>query len=170
MKIISLFDSQKLELQDQTIGFLCQPPFYFPELLFITEGKYWNQLKKFRKFRDVLSSGSHETGSTAKKVTASDSTKLGPHIHIFLSQGSRVSVEMGTKCQKVCVCDAFLLASISPYISKMHGHFWLKFDRLLSVYGVLMLLNFCGDWGRGLGARTKVLEFQIEENFWEAKF
>ena len=77
MKIISLFDSQKLELQDQTIGFLCQPPFYFPELLFITEGKYWNQLKKFRKFRDVLSSGSHETGSTAKKVTASDSTKPG---------------------------------------------------------------------------------------------
>ena len=26
-----------------------------------------NQLKKFRKFRDVLSSGSHETGGTAKK-------------------------------------------------------------------------------------------------------
>ena len=37
-------------------------------LLFITEGKYWNQLMKFRKFRDVLSSGSHETGGTAKKV------------------------------------------------------------------------------------------------------
>ena len=36
-------------------------------LLYITEGKYWNQLKKFRKFRVVLSSGSHETGSTAKK-------------------------------------------------------------------------------------------------------
>ena len=33
----------------------------------ITEGKYGNQLKKFRKFRVVLSSGSHETGSTAKK-------------------------------------------------------------------------------------------------------
>ena len=45
--------------------------------------KYWNQLKKFRKFRVVLSSGSHETGSTAKKVTASDSAKPGPHIHIF---------------------------------------------------------------------------------------
>ena len=42
-------------------------------LLYITELKYWNQLKKFRKFRVVLSSGSHETGSTAKKVTASDS-------------------------------------------------------------------------------------------------
>ena len=52
-------------------------------LLFITEGKYWNQLKKFRKFRVVLSSGGHETGGTAKKVTASDSAKPGPHIHIY---------------------------------------------------------------------------------------
>ena len=61
--------------------------FYFPELLFITEGKYGNQLKKIQKFRDVLSSGSHETGGTAKKVTASDSAKPGLHIHIFfLSQ------------------------------------------------------------------------------------
>ena len=96
--------------------------------LYITEGKYWNQLKKFRV---VLSSGSHETGSTAKKVTASESAKPGSHIHIifFLSQGSRVSVEMGTKSEKVCMC----------------------------VYGALMLeLNFFG--------------FQIEENFWEAKF
>ena len=71
-------------------------------LLFITEEKYWNQLKKFRKFRAVLSSGSHETGGTAKKVTASDSAK--PHTYIFLSQGSRVRVEMGTKCEKVCMC------------------------------------------------------------------
>ena len=55
--------------------------FTFPTV--ITEGKYWNQLKKFRKFRDVLSSGSHETWSTAKNVTASDSAKPGPHIHIF---------------------------------------------------------------------------------------
>ena len=78
--------------------------YYFPDC-YITEGKYWNQLKKFRKFRVVLSSGSHETGSTAKKVTASDSAKPGPHIHIFfLSQGSRVSVEMGTKSEKVCMC------------------------------------------------------------------
>ena len=46
-------------------------------LLCITEGKYWNQLKKFRKFRDDLSSGSHETGSRAKKVTAPDSAKPG---------------------------------------------------------------------------------------------
>ena len=77
--------------------------FYFPDC--ITEGKYWNQLKKFRTFRDVLSSGSHETGSTAKKVTTSDSAKTGPHIHIFfLIQGSRVRVEMGTKSEKVCMC------------------------------------------------------------------
>ena len=51
--------------------------------LLYTEGKYWNQLKKFRKFQVVLSSWSHETGSTAKKVTASDSAKPGPQIHIF---------------------------------------------------------------------------------------
>ena len=73
-------------------------------LLFITKGKYWNQLKKFRKCRDVLSSGSHETGGTAKKVTASDSAKPGTHIHIFFSiQGLRVSVEMGTKSEKICM-------------------------------------------------------------------
>ena len=108
----------------------------------------------------VISSGSHETGGKAKIVTASDSAKPGPQIHIFfLSQGSRVSVEMGTKIEKVCmcVCDAFLLASVSPYISKVHGHFWLKFAMVTSIYGALMLLNFCGDWGRGLGARTKLL-------------
>ena len=40
--------------------------------LLFTEGKYGNKLKKIRKFRDVLSSGSRETGSTAKKVTAPD--------------------------------------------------------------------------------------------------
>ena len=57
-----------------------------------------------RKFENVLSSGSHETGSRLKKVTASESAKPGPHIHIFfLSQWSRVSVEMGTKCEKVCM-------------------------------------------------------------------
>ena len=70
----------------------------------------------------------------------------------------------------VCVCDAFLLASISPYISKVHGHFWLKFGRLLSIYGVLMLLNFCGDRGGGWGLELIFLGLQIEENFWEAKF
>ena len=93
------------------------------------------------------------------------------HIYFFFSQGSRVSVEMGTKSEKVCmcvcvcvcmyvcvcVCDAFLLASISPYISKVRSHFWLKFGMVTSIYGALMLLNFCGDWGRGLGARTKLL-------------
>ena len=86
-------------------------------LLYITEGKYYNQLEKIRKFRVVLSSGSHETGSRAKKMTA----------------------------------------SISPYISKVRSHFWLKFRMETSIYGALMLLNFCGDWGRGLRARTKLL-------------
>ena len=94
-----------------------------------------------------------------------------PYIYFFLIQGLRVSVEMGTKSEKVCmcvcvyvcvcvcvcVCDAFLLASISPYISKVRSHFWLKFGMVTSIYGALMLLNFCGDWGRGLGARTKPL-------------
>ena len=93
------------------------------------------------------------------------------YIYFFLIQGLRVRVEMGTKSEKVCmcvcmyvcvcvcvcVCDAFLLASISPYISKVRSHFWLKFGVVPSIYGALMLLNFCGDWGRGLGARTKLL-------------
>ena len=92
-------------------------------------GKYGNQLEKIRKFRDVLSSGGHETGSTAKKVTASDLAKPG---------------------------DAFLLASISPCISKVRSYFWLKFGMVTSIYGAFMLLSFCGDWGRGLGARTKL--------------
>ena len=56
-------------------------------LFYITEVKYGNQLEKIRKFRVVLSSGSHETGSTAKKVTASDSAKSEPHIHIFFESG-----------------------------------------------------------------------------------
>ena len=66
----------------------------------------------------------------------------------------------------VHVCDAFLLASISPYISKVQSHFWLKFGMVTSIYGALMLLNFCGDWGLALN----FFGFQIEENFWEAKF
>ena len=70
----------------------------------------------------------------------------------------------------MCVCDAILLASISAYISKVHGHFWLKFGMVPSLYRALMLLNFCGDWGRGLGAELNFLRFQIEENFWETKF
>ena len=41
--------------------------FLLSRLLYITDGKYWNQLKRFLKFPVVLSSGSHETGSTAKK-------------------------------------------------------------------------------------------------------
>ena len=31
----------------------------------ITEGKYWNQLEKIRNFRVVLTSVSHDTGSTS---------------------------------------------------------------------------------------------------------
>ena len=81
---------------------------------------------------------------------------------LHLIQGLRVRVEMGTKSEKVCmcvcVCDAFLLASISPYISKVRSHFWLKFGRVLSIYEALMLLNFCGNRGRGLVARTKLLK------------
>ena len=64
--------------------------------------------------------------------------------------------------------DAFLLASISPYISKVRSHFWLKFGMVTSIYGAFMLLNFCGDRGRGL--ELNFLGFQIEENFWKAKF
>ena len=85
---------------------------------------------------------------------------------------------MGIKSDKVCVCvclcmcgcDAFLLESISPYISKVRSHFWLKFGMGPSIYGALILLNFCGDWGGGWGLELNFLGFQIEENFWEAKF
>ena len=115
--------------------------------LYITEGKYGNQLEKIRKFRVVLSSGSHETGSTAKKVTASDSAKPGPHKHIyFLSQASRVRVEMGTKAEKVCLCV-----------------------RAPSMYEALMLLNFCGDRGRGLVAGMKLLRVSNCRKLLESK-
>ena len=128
-------------------------------LLYITEGKYWNQLKKFRKFRDVLSSGSHETGSKEIKVTASNSPKPGPHIHIFFFNSEVTGTRRNgdKEWKSMYVCDAFLLASISPCISKVHGHFWLKFGMVTSIYEALMLLNYCGDWGRWLGARTKLL-------------
>ena len=72
--------------------------FLLSRLLYITDGRYWNQLKKFRKFLDVLSSGSHETGSTAKKVTASDSSIPGPHIHtIFFESGVTGKCRNGDK-------------------------------------------------------------------------
>ena len=104
--------AMKLEVQEKKLLHLIQPSqdptyiyFLLSRLLCITEGKYGNQLKKIRKFRDVFSSVSHETGSTGKKVTASDSAKPRPHIHIFfLIQGLRVRVEMGTKSEKVCMC------------------------------------------------------------------
>ena len=69
-------------------------------------------------------------------------------------------------CVCMCVCDAFLLASISSYISKVRSHFWLKFGVVPSIYGALLLLNFCGDRGRGLGARTKLLLFITEGKYW----
>ena len=114
----------------------------------ITKGKYSNQLEKIRV---VLSSGSHETGSTAKKVTESDSAKPGPYTHIyFLSQGSRVHVEMGTKSEKVCVCV------------------WCMWRFFVGVYFTLYLQG-----PKSLLAQIRYiafLGFQIEENFWEAKF
>ena len=85
-----------------TIRLEIQQYFTFPTVilynLYITEGKYWNQLEKIRKFRVVLSSGSHETGSTAKKVTASESAKPGPHIHIiFFESGVTGTCRNGDK-------------------------------------------------------------------------
>ena len=70
----------------------------------------------------------------------------------------------------VYVCDAFLLASISPYISKVRSHFWLKFGMVTSIYGALMLLHFVEIGVGGWGLELNFLGFQIEENFWEAKF
>ena len=96
-------------------------------------------------------------GVQQKKMTASDSAKPGPHIHIFFFNSGVTGTKSEKVCVCVCVCDAFLLASISPYISKVRSHFWLNFGMVTSIYGALMLLNFCGDWGRGLGARTKHL-------------
>ena len=49
----------------------------------------------------------------------------------------------------------------SPYIHKFHGHFWLKFNRVLS----MMLLNFCGDRVRGLGSRTKLKKTFKKQSF-----
>ena len=37
--------------------------------------------------------------------------------------------------------------------------------RVLSIYGALMLLNFCGDRGGRWGLELNFLGFQIEENF-----
>ena len=70
---------------------------------------------------------------------------------------------MGTKIEKVCMC-------VCDALTKFHAYFWLKFGMVPSIYGELMLLNFCGDWGRGWGLELNFLGFQIKENFWEAKF
>ena len=57
------------------------------------------------------------------------------------------------------------LASISPYISKVHGHFWFKFGMVPFIYRSLMLLHFCVNLGRGWVLQLNFLGFQIEENF-----
>ena len=119
--------------------------------------------RKFENFELFCPLGAMKLGVQQKKRLHLIQPSQDPtYIYFFLIQELRVRVEMGTKVKKyvcvyVCVCDAFLLASISPYISKVQSHFWLKFGMVTSIYGALMLLNFCGDWGRGLGARTKLL-------------
>ena len=138
--------------------------FTFPTVIY-TEGKCIRiSSRKFENFELFCPLGAMKLGVQQKKLPHLIQPSQDPtYIYFFLIQGLRVRVEMGTKSEKVCmcvcvyVCDAFLLASISPYISKVHGHFWLKFGMVPSIYGALMLLNFCGDRGRGLGARTKLL-------------
>ena len=86
--------------------------FLLSRLLFITESMVISS-RKFENFELFCPLGAMKLGVQQKKVTASDSAKPGPHIHIFfLIQGSRVSVEMGTKSEKVCVCVWSLLAQI----------------------------------------------------------
>ena len=129
--------------------------------------------RKFEKFEMFCPLKVMKLGVHQKKLLHLIQPSQDPtYIYFFLIQGLRVNVEMGTKSEKVClcVCDAFLLAYISPYISKVHGHFWLKFRMEPSIYGALMVINFCGDRGGGWGLELNFLGFQIEENFWEAKF
>ena len=111
--------------------------------------------RNFENFEMFCPLGAMKLGVQEKKLLHLIQPSQDPtYLYFFLIQGLRVSVEMGTKSEKVCVC---VLASISPYISKVRSHFWLKFGMVTSIHGALMLLNFCGDWGRGLGARTKLL-------------
>ena len=65
-----------------------------------------------------------------------------PHTYIFFESGVTGKCRNGNKEWKI--------------ISKVHGHFWLKFGMVTSIYRALMLLNFCKNRGRGLGARTKL--------------
>ena len=102
-------------------------------------------------------------------MTASDSAKPGPHINFLLCQRSRVRVEMGTKSEKVCmvcVCvDVYFIIYIQGSKSLLariwYGDFYIR---------GIDAIKFCGNRGRGLGAELHFLGFQIEENFWEAKF
>ena len=80
-----------------------------------------------------------------------------PKFIFSLIQGLRVRVEVRRKSEKVCMCVCVWRFFVGVYISKVRSHFWVKFGMAPSIYRALMLLNFCGDWGRGLGARTKLL-------------
>ena len=101
--------------------------------------------RKFKNFEMFCPLGALKLEVQQKKLLHLIQPSQGPTYIFFLSQRSRVSVEMGTKSEKVCVC-------------------------VTSIYKALMLLNFCGDLGRGLGVELNFLGFQIEENFWKAKF
>ena len=86
--------------------------------------------------------GAIKLGVQQKKLLHLIQPSQGPHIHIiFLIQGLRVLVEIRTKSEKVCMFVCVCVISAS---------------------------NFCGD--RGWGLELNFLGFQIEENFWEAKF
>ena len=72
-------------------------------------------------------------------------------------------LKWGQRVKKYVYVTLFLV-SISPYISKVYDHFWLKFGMVTSIYGALMLLIFCGNRGRVGGQELNFLGFQIEEN------
>ena len=97
-----------------------------------------NQFEKILKFRVVLSTSGLDICRRGIKVTACDFAEIAFHVHIFVL-GSGV---MGT-----CRND------------KVQTHIWLKFGRMPSIYiyGALMVLNFCGNRGWGLGTRAKLL-------------
>ena len=56
---------------------------------------------------------------------------------------------------KLAVLQKKLLHLIQPSQDPTYIYIFLKFGRVLSIYKVLMLLNFCGD--RGLAAKAKLL-------------
>ena len=51
------------------------------------------------------------------------------------------------------------------------SYFWLKFDIVTTICEALMLLNFCGNRGRGLGAGTKTSwRFKLKKTFGKQSF